>query len=70
MARSLRSPVRHLVVILGDQLDPKSAALDGLDVQYDAVWMAEVAEEIEILPPRPLARADSSSQSQVSRLAP
>ena len=30
MARSLRSPVRHLVVILGDQLDPKSAALDGL----------------------------------------
>lgn len=45
MARSPRSPVRHLVVILGDQLDPKSAALDGLDVQYDAVWMAEVAEE-------------------------
>jgi len=30
---------------LGDQLDPESAALDGLDVQHDAVWMAEVAEE-------------------------
>jgi len=36
---------RHLVLVLGDQLDAKSAALDGFDQKRDAVWMAEVAEE-------------------------
>ena len=36
---------RHLVLILGDQLDAKSAAFDGFDPKHDAVWMAEVAEE-------------------------
>ena len=36
---------RHLVVILGDQLDPDSSALDGFDPAQDAVWMAEVVEE-------------------------
>ena len=37
--------VRHLVLILGDQLDRRSAALDGFDPTCDAIWMAEVAEE-------------------------
>jgi deoxyribodipyrimidine photolyase-related protein len=45
MARSIPSRLRHLVIVLGDQLDPKSSALDGFDVRQDAVWMAEVAEE-------------------------
>ena len=36
---------RHLVIVLGDQLDPDAAAFDGFDVASDAVWMAEVAEE-------------------------
>ena len=36
---------RNLVLVLGDQLDPASAALDGFDPKCDAVWMAEVAEE-------------------------
>lgn len=36
---------RHLVLVLGDQLDAKSAAFDGFDPKLDAVWMAEVAEE-------------------------
>ena len=45
MARSLHSRLHHLAVILGDQLDPKSAALDGLDLRHDAVWMAKVADE-------------------------
>ena len=36
---------RHLVLVLGDQLDAKSAAFDGFDLKLDAVWMAEVAEE-------------------------
>ena len=36
---------RHLVLILGDQLDADSAAFDGFDASQDAVWMAEVAEE-------------------------
>ncbi len=38
-------PLRHLVIVLGDQLDPKSAALQGFDARRDAVWMAEVPEE-------------------------
>jgi deoxyribodipyrimidine photolyase-related protein len=36
---------RHLVLVLGDQLDAGSAALDGFDPLQDAVWMAEVAGE-------------------------
>ncbi len=38
-------PLRHLVLILGDQLDAEASALQGFDPQQDAVWMAEVAEE-------------------------
>ncbi len=45
MARKKQPGLRRLVVILGDQLDPNSAALDGFDTRHDAVWMAEVAEE-------------------------
>ena len=37
--------LRHLVIILGDQLDEKSSALEGFDPAQDGVWMAEVAEE-------------------------
>jgi deoxyribodipyrimidine photolyase-related protein len=43
----LRRParVRHLVIVLGDQLDLQSTALQGFDAAQDVVWMAEVAEE-------------------------
>ena len=44
MLAALRRP-RQLILILGDQLDSKSAAFDGFDLKLDAVWMAEVAEE-------------------------
>ena len=37
--------LRHLVLVLGDQLDLDAAAFDGFDPAHDAVWMAEVAEE-------------------------
>jgi deoxyribodipyrimidine photolyase-related protein len=37
--------LRHLVIVLGDQLDIDAAAFDGFDAQCDAVWMAEVVEE-------------------------
>ncbi|MDG2224620.1 MAG: cryptochrome/photolyase family protein [Rubripirellula sp.] len=39
------SAVRHLVLILGDQLSLDSAAFDEFDREQDVVWMAEVAEE-------------------------
>jgi len=39
------SQTRNLVLVLGDQLNPDSAAFDGFDPAQDAVWMAEVAEE-------------------------
>lgn len=41
--------VRNLVVVLGDQLDLDSAALDGFDSEKDAVWMAELAGEAEFV---------------------
>jgi deoxyribodipyrimidine photolyase-related protein len=37
--------VRHLIVVLGDQLDHRSAAFDGFDRDQDAVLMTEVDEE-------------------------
>jgi deoxyribodipyrimidine photolyase-related protein len=36
---------RHLVLVLGDQLNQDSVAFDGFDPACDAVWMVEVAEE-------------------------
>ena len=40
-------PVRHLVVVLGDQLDTDQAALDGFDASADRIVMAEVTGEAE-----------------------
>jgi len=37
--------LRHLVLILGDQLDLEASALHDFDPQQDAIWMAEVLEE-------------------------
>ncbi len=37
--------LRHLVVILGDQLDRDSTALEGFDPSQDRIWMAEVPAE-------------------------
>jgi len=42
--------VRHLVVVLGDQLDPDSAAFDGFDPGRDAVLMSEAQEEASHVP--------------------
>jgi len=44
------TPVRALVLVLGDQLDRASAAFDGFDASLDAVWMAEVDEESTHVP--------------------
>ena len=42
--------LRHLVLVLGDQLDLEAAAFDGFDPACDAVWMAEVDEESTHVP--------------------
>jgi deoxyribodipyrimidine photolyase-related protein len=42
---SLGTPCRHLVLILGDQLDADSAALDGVDAAQDVVLMVEAFDE-------------------------
>jgi deoxyribodipyrimidine photolyase-related protein len=44
-SNNLPSQVRHLVIVLGDQLDAESSALQDFDPAQDVVWMAEVAEE-------------------------
>lgn len=44
-APPLPTPLRQLVLVLGDQLDLDAAGFDGFDATQDAVWMAEVAEE-------------------------
>ena len=36
---------RHLVLVLGDQLDRRSAAFDGFDPDRDAIWLAENVTE-------------------------
>lgn len=46
-SRAAAPGVRHLVVVLGDQLDAGSAALDGFAPARDLIWMAEVAGESE-----------------------
>jgi deoxyribodipyrimidine photolyase-related protein len=40
-----RLEIRHLVVVLGDQLDRDSSAFDGFDPALDRVWMCEASEE-------------------------
>lgn len=40
-----KTPCRHLILILGDQLDEDSAAFDDLDVENDVVVMIEAEEE-------------------------
>jgi deoxyribodipyrimidine photolyase-related protein len=37
--------LRHLVLVLGDQLDLDAAAFDGFDATRDAVWMTEAVQE-------------------------
>jgi deoxyribodipyrimidine photolyase-like uncharacterized protein len=39
--------IRTLVVVLGDQLDAKSLALEDFDANQDLVWMAELPQESE-----------------------
>jgi deoxyribodipyrimidine photolyase-related protein len=46
----IQGPIRHLVVILGDQLDQDGAALDGVDPGQDLVWLCEAAEESTHVP--------------------
>lgn len=38
-------PVRHLIVVLGDQLDQNSPVLQGFDPEQDVAFMAEVSGE-------------------------
>jgi deoxyribodipyrimidine photolyase-related protein len=45
MLMASAAPCRHLIVILGDQLDAASAALDGIDATHDVVLMVEAFEE-------------------------
>ena len=41
----MTTPVRHLILVLGDQLDAFASVWHGFDPTQDAVWMAEVDEE-------------------------
>jgi len=41
----MAKPLRHLVLILGDQLNLDASALADFDPTQDAIWMAEVKEE-------------------------
>ena len=42
--------LRHLVLVLGDQLNRDASAFDGFDPTQDAVWMAEVDAESTHIP--------------------
>ena len=43
-------PLRHLIVVLGYQLDRASSAWDGFDATRDRAWMAEVRDEATHVP--------------------
>ncbi|MFO1055463.1 MAG: cryptochrome/photolyase family protein [Dongiaceae bacterium] len=45
-----RPSTRNLVLVLGDQLDPGSAAFDGFDPAQDAVLQMEVRQEASYVP--------------------
>jgi len=45
MTKNPKKSLRHLIIVLGDQLDRHSSAFDEFDPSQDAVWMAEVQEE-------------------------
>ncbi|MFN9504406.1 MAG: cryptochrome/photolyase family protein [Rubrivivax sp.] len=49
-ANPMPQPLRHLVIVLGDQLDRQASAWDGFDTTQDAAWMAEVVEESTHVP--------------------
>ncbi|MFY8105106.1 MAG: cryptochrome/photolyase family protein, partial [Ramlibacter sp.] len=42
--------MRHLVIVLGDQLDLQASAFDSFDPVQDRVWMAEVTQESTHVP--------------------
>jgi deoxyribodipyrimidine photolyase-related protein len=48
--RKVRSMLRTLVVVLGDQLDDASAAFDGFDDAQDAILQMEVRTEADYIP--------------------
>jgi len=50
MAKRYEKKARHLVVVLGDQLNDEASAFDGFDQKSDAVLMMEVAEEATYVP--------------------
>lgn len=45
-----RMDVRNLVIVLGDQLDRQSSALDDFDSALDRIWMAEIPAELAPVP--------------------
>ena len=47
LPKNSKKLLRHLVIVLGDQLDRHSSAFNGFDSSADEVWMAEVQEEAE-----------------------
>lgn len=50
MGKNHATKARHLVLVLGDQLNENSAAFDDFDKAADAVLMMEVAEEATYIP--------------------
>ena len=41
----MHTPVKRLILILGDQLDAEASALHDFNPAHDTLWMAEVLEE-------------------------
>ncbi|NNE84354.1 MAG: cryptochrome/photolyase family protein [Alphaproteobacteria bacterium] len=50
MTRAFEDKARHLVLVLGDQLNAETAAFQDFDKEADAVLMLEVAKEASYIP--------------------
>jgi len=66
------SPTRHLVLILGDQLNRNASAWDGFDPAQDRAWMCEARAEADQIQERHGSRLSGLPPSgrRASRPAP
>jgi deoxyribodipyrimidine photolyase-related protein len=69
MPQQQTAKLRHLILVLGDQLHLESSAFDRFDANEDAVLMMEVAEEATYVPQHKMRLALFSSAMRHFRLA-
>jgi len=50
---AVTGPIRHLIIVLGDQLNIDASAFDGADPRQDLIWLCEASDEAKHVPSSP-----------------